>query len=188
MPILTKADKDIVDVVTRMVAKYHQPLRDAGVTFAVQVARPKTDEDGEPTEIALKANGYPCAAKVRVIPYRDRVNGLPDAEITIDGDEWDTLTDRQRDALVDHEVEHLELVTQVDARGVEIVKRDDCERPRLKLRLHDHQHGWFDSVVRRHGESSPEWRSWEAFEDRRQQLWLPYMGEEDEVLDEVEAA
>ena len=188
MPILTQANKDIVDVVARIVNQYHQPLRDAGVTFAIQVARPKTDESGEPTEAAIKVNGYPCAAKVRVIPYRDRVNGLPDAEITIDGDEWDTLTDRQRDALVDHEIEHLDLSTTIASNGAAVVNRDDCERPKLKIRKHDHQHGWFDAVARRHGQSSPEWRSWEAFEERRQQLWLPYMMVDEEEFEEAEAA
>jgi hypothetical protein len=187
MPILTQADQSVTDVVTRIVERYHQPLRDAGVTFAVQVARPKTDEDGEPVEVALKEHGYPCSAKVRIIPYRDRVNGLPDAEITIDGDEWDTLTDRQREALMDHEIEHLELSVTVTAAGATVVNRDDCERPKLKIRKHDHSHGWFDSVVRRHGEASPEWRSWDEFEQRRQQLWLPYMGVEQDELDEVAA-
>ena len=67
------------------------------------------------------------------------------------------------------------------------MNRDDCERPKLKIRKHDHSHGWFDSVVRRHGEASPEWRSWDEFEQRRQQLWLPYMGVDQDELDEVAA-
>jgi hypothetical protein len=44
MPILTKADQSVVDVGTRIAERYHKPLRDAGVTFAVQIARPKTGQ------------------------------------------------------------------------------------------------------------------------------------------------
>jgi hypothetical protein len=77
--------------------------------------------------------------------------------------------------------------TTVTKSGAAVVNRDDAGRPKLKIRKHDHHHGWFDSIVERHGESSPEWRSWEAFEDRRQQLWLPGLGVEQDELDEVAA-
>ena len=60
------------------------------------------------------------------------------------------------------------------------VDRDDADRPKFRCRRNDHQHGWFDAVVRRHGRAATECRQWEAFEEKRTQLWIPFMVDEPE--------
>jgi len=93
-------------------------------------------------------------------------------EIIIDGDKWSLLDAERQVAILDHELCHLEL--QTDYSGT---KRDDLGRPRLKMVHHDHQYGWFDAVVRRHGKASIEAEQVTAFIDNDyQQLWLPFMG------------
>lgn len=190
MPILTEANQEVRDTVERMVERYHPGLRDAGVTFRLMFARPKEDANGDPVGHAIAVAGYPALAKVKITPYEQRVGsddrpGLPDCTITIDQDHWDMLTDREREALVDHELEHLELVEKTQ-NGHQVVQRDDADRPKMRIRRHDHQHGWFDAVVRRHAQAAPEWMQWEQFEEKRTQLWLPYMEEvEDEEEEEL---
>ena len=94
-----------------------------------------------------------------------------DAEIVLDGDRWDELSAEEQDAAIDHELTHLELV--VDDSGL---RRDDLDRPNLRIRKHDHQFGWFDCVARRHGTASFEWRQYEQFtEVSYKQLWLTGM-------------
>ena len=79
------------------------------------------------------------------------------------------------DAVLDHELSHLELVTD----GYGNVKHDDLERPRLRIALHDWQFGWFDAVARRHGSDATEvQQAKKLFEDEeRRQLYLAFMAE-----------
>lgn len=189
MAILTIAGPEVHERLDRVVSLYHPELRDAGVTFQVRFAEGKEDASGE-IKPPIMAQGYPAAAKVRIVSYSDRVNGMADAEITIDKGEWDMLSERECDALLDHEVTHIELkmktVKDEDGEETEVLDRDDLDRPKLKMRRHDNQIGVFHDVVRRYGRASPEQRLWAGLEEKRTQLWLPYLGPEDvdEELDE----
>jgi hypothetical protein len=101
----------------------------------------------------LKHQGYPAGAVVRITPLKDRALGIADATIVIDRAGWLALTQRQRDALVDHELTHL--VRKVDKDAGELVC-DVLDRPKLLMRKHDRFFGWFDEVAQRHGEASTE--------------------------------
>jgi hypothetical protein len=79
------------------------------------------------------------------------VAGLADAEITLDADRWKELGRGKRIGLIDHELTHIELVYDDDGLAL-----DDNERPKLKLRKHDYEFGWFNEVVERHGNDSLE--------------------------------
>lgn len=139
--IYEKADDEVMEVVDRMMAKYHGQLLEAGTRIDVLMAE-------NPDGAAVKCHGISCYAKVRVVSYKDRVKGCGDAEIIIDGQEWATMSSPRRDALIDHELEHLELTG----------KRDDLDRPKLTILLHDIDVGWFKTIADRHGEASEERR------------------------------
>ena len=143
-----KANIEVVELLNEVMATYHSTLTDAGVTIDLLIAY--ADEESE--EPAVKAHGYPAAAVVRNINLKDRVKGCADAEIVIDGDKFNEWTLNQVKALLDHELTHLELA--YDKYGE--LKRDDLNRPKLTMRLHDRQFGWFDCVARRWGLDSFE--------------------------------
>jgi hypothetical protein len=83
-----------------------------------------------------------------VTPYRQRVAGLPDCKVTIDGRYWrERLDDKSRLALADHELTHFELAKD----GSGFVKSDKAGRPRVKMRAHDWELGGFNVVLQRHG-------------------------------------
>jgi hypothetical protein len=126
----------------------HQELRTAGVTIDCLFADPGTDAAEEP--LPLKLGGYPVAAYVRRIGLKDRAKGMADAEIVIDANTWKGLAEAKRVALIDHEVTHLR-VKQAKDGGVD---RDDLGRPKLVMRLHDHQIGIFKDVIERHGKDA----------------------------------
>lgn len=175
MPTYEPVNEDIRSRVERLVEKYHQPLKDARVQLDLLWARSTLDGNGDITGPAIKHQGYPCAAVVRVIGLKDRSKGMGDAEILLDADRWDEWSEEEQNAIIDHELEHLELAR--DSEGA--IKRDDLDRPKLRLRKHDHQFGWFDSIVRRHGSNALEWQQHQAFVDGPlKQLWLPYVDEE----------
>lgn len=178
MPIFEKDPPGVGEIINRMIERYHGGLRDAGLTIDVLEARAKTDGNGDSEAVALKLHGYPCAATIKISSYKDRVLGRGDALLTVDGDQWDTFTDEQKEALIDHELEHLELRTDNDG----LLIRDDMDRPKLQMRRHDHQFGWFDAIVRRHGDASLESQQLKQFTEKRRQLWLPFESIEDAAL------
>lgn len=170
----TRADEAAQSNLNEMLDLYHSELRDAGVTFDVIFARAARNENGDIDGPAIKHGGYPAAAKVRIVSLKDRAKGNADVEIIIDEDEWETLSDARRNALIDHELEHVELVLEETKDGSEaVVKRDDLGRPKLKMRLHDRHFGWFDVCAQRHGSDSVE-----ALQLARFQLtdqWMDYV-------------
>ncbi len=146
MPTYQKADDILPDVEVAM-EKYRPDLVEAGVTIEVLTAHGDAP--------ALKHHGYPAAAIIRAMPQKDRAAGSADVRLVINAGWWEEASKRQREALLDHELTHLEL--QRDENGT--VKTDDCGRPKIKIRSHDFQVGGFEEVVKRHKADAPESRT-----------------------------
>lgn len=152
MPIYSPGEPRLVEFVNEVMQRFHSRLADVELLVDVLEARPKTDEHGEPTGDALKLHGYPCYATIKIRGPKDRGAGLGDVLLTIDAYRWDELSRESQTALIDHELTHVELC--VNDEG--LVKRDDYDRPKVRMRLHDHQFGWFDEIAYRHGAASVE--------------------------------
>ena len=92
----------------------------------------------------------------------------------IDAKRWEELSGPQRDSLIDHELEHLEI-----RRSGGAIVRDDLGRPKLRMIQHDVQLGMFHSNIRRHGKHSIDWQQIqqliEGVDCPLKQLWLPYV-------------
>ena len=159
MTLYDKGTEEHGAVVNRMMEKYHGGLRDAGVTVGVLLAFATTDRNGDPVGDALLLHGVPCAAIVRIVPYKLRVQELPDAEIVIDERRWEEMSPEERDALIDHELQHLELQVSRRRKDKGQVLRDDCGRPKLKMRKHDFELGGFHVTVQHHGVHSIEYQA-----------------------------
>jgi hypothetical protein len=147
--ISNKAALEVRERIEATMGKYHPELAKHDVTVDVLIA---WHTDGE---AAVKLHGYACAATIGVTPYKQRVLGVADAVMTVDGETWNRLAERERESLIDHELQHLEV--QYDDEGE--TKSDDLGRPKLKLRLHDWELGGFEAIVRRHGKASIDWQS-----------------------------
>lgn len=145
-------DEEVIALVDSVMRAYHTPLADAGVTTHALFARDYDETTGDAIQ-AVKRAGYPAAAKISVTSLADRARGIPDAKLVIDEYSWKHLDANRRRALIDHELQHLEL--SVDFHTMEI-KLDDLERPKLKLRVHDFEVGYFRAVVLRHGKAAIE--------------------------------
>jgi Putative phage metallopeptidase len=130
----------------------YKPIVEAKVEIDYMFAFAEVGEDGESRGHALTKHGIRALGITRKIGIKDRVMGRGDAEVCIDGDWWGEATPARRRALLDHELHHLEV--KLDEDGVVI--RDDLKRPKLKLRKHDVEVGWFALVAGRHGSNSLE--------------------------------
>jgi len=130
---------------------YHKDLADAGVTVALLIASGPRDSHGELMGPAVSHGGYAAKAVVKITNLKDRAAGLEDVVLILDGDHIDEWTDREADAIYDHELAHPVLVLK---KGKLV--RDDLNRPKLRMRKHDGQFGWFFDVAERHKEHSTE--------------------------------
>jgi hypothetical protein len=172
MPVTyTKADEDVLAVLVRMTERFHPELVKSGAIVDVMMAHAEVNEAGEKTGNAVSCHGMPAYAKVRAIGLKDRSAGRGDAEIIIDANKWAEMPPERRDALIDHELEHLEV--KVDSETGDYVM-DDCNRPKFKLRKHDFQVGWFDSIAKRHGAASIECKQAELLMDEKGQIYFGF--------------
>ena len=138
--------QDVIDLIAQTMRAHHQRLEAIGLKLSVLIAR--GEDEHEP---ALKLHGYPALAITKILNLKLRAYGLGDAEIVIDGGRWELLSRRQRTALIDHELTHLE---PVEKKGMLV--RDEIGRPKLQMRLHDIEIGVFTEVAARHGAESIE--------------------------------
>ena len=138
-------DKKVLRMVNTARDKWHPKLDHFEVSIDVLWVR------GELMKPALKLHGVPAIAVVKITNLKDRAKGLSDVEITLDERVFTSYEPATQMAIIDHELEHLELVFKEGS-----LERDDINRPKIRLRVHDHELGWFRNVAERHGENSIE--------------------------------
>lgn len=159
---------DVSNTIEHCQEEYHEDLE--GVTIAGLFAF-----DTESSLPVLNHQGYPAGAIVRITPLKDRALGMADATIVVDRAGWLALSARQRNALIDHELTHLEVKTEEEEGAKDPVPvYDALGRPKLVMRKHDHQFGWFDEVAKRHGEASPEVRQARVLMEKSGQLYFDF--------------
>jgi len=147
----------------------YKPIVEAKVKIDFLFAFAEVGEDGESKGHALMKHGIRALGITRKLGIKDRVMGRGDAEVCLDGDWWKDATDARRRALLDHEMHHIEV--KMDEEGVVIP--DDLKRPKLKLRKHDVEVGWFAVVAGRHGSNSLEIEQAKLVMDSYGQLFWP---------------
>jgi hypothetical protein len=154
MPTFQKCAKAVSDLANSILCEFesHQPVLDAHVRIDFVFAYGDVDDNGNRTSDALTKNGVKCLGICRKMPLKDRAMGRGDAEISLDGDWWNEASEDERKALLDHELHHV--AVKVTKSGAPIL--DDLNRPKLWMRPHDVDFGWFKIVAERHGDSSTE--------------------------------
>lgn len=170
--IYSKAPEEVISKAKGLIEKNHFDLHNNNVRIDFIFTNSTVNDDGVPIGSALKHNGYPALGLARVLGPKERLMGRGDCEIVIDADRWPNLKSEQQDALIDHELEHI----QPKFTKTGDVVTDDLDRPKLKMRKHDHQFGWFDSVARRHGKDSIEVNQFKALcESEQGQFYFPFV-------------
>jgi hypothetical protein len=126
---------------------------------------------GDEDEQVLTHNGYYAAATMKIVGTKERAAGLADAMLVVDRYVYSAMTPAQMNALLDHELYHLERVIDEKTGHAAI---DAIGRPRLSIRKHDRQFGWFDEIAERHGENSIEVQQARHFASATGQLYLDF--------------
>lgn len=162
-----QAPDEVRDRVIALIKKFHPDLEK--VELRVDLLMASTDSDAPAVSVA----GYHCFACIKILGPKERAMDRGDAEITIDRDAYEAMTGEERDALLDHELYHLALVRDGEGKP----KRDDYQRPKLRLRKHDVQFGWFAEIARRHGQHSQEVQQAAIIFKEGEQLYFGYAQE-----------
>lgn len=100
----------------------------------------------------LTHRGVTCFACIELVPLKYRTLGLLDATIIIDWEQWKTMDELRQIALVDHELYHLQIKKLKDGSNA----TDDLGRPKMFMRPHDIEIGWFVEIAKEHKEASIE--------------------------------
>ena len=175
-----RAPDTIMSRIRQLAAEFHMDdMQIAGeegskpinVSVEAYLVHGPRNADGDQTGPALQVHGCQAAACVRASKLEERVAGRCDVIIQIDGDrykEWPVAT---LNAILDHELQHIQLERHA-ATSVPIL--DDIGRPKIKMRLHDHDYGWFDVIAQRHGSAAIEVCQASAFAtEELRQLYFP---------------
>jgi hypothetical protein len=171
MPVTyEKCGDNVVAVMRRMIKEHHPDLIEAKATIQCLFANAGEDKKGN-AKPAVKRQGVACAAKVKIVSLKDRAAGNADAEIILDEHVWNRLTKEERDALFDHELEHLTPKREGGHDGAPI-ETDDLGRPKFKMKQHDWEVWGFASIVERHGNAALDFQAAQQFKDKFGQLLM----------------
>jgi putative metallopeptidase len=148
-----KCDIDVVQFAAGVLRKHHPELTEAGVTIDYAFA-------SNPDDFAIKVRGQRALARVKIVSLEDRARGQADAKILIDESWWNDAPEPEREAVLDHEHEHLTLakVWRDELTNELHWKSDDIGRPKLRMKHHDAELGIFFGVITRHQEQAADFK------------------------------
>jgi len=149
----------------------YQPLLDAKVRIDYLMCYAPTDDAGAPTGPAISHDGMPALGLAKKTKLEDRALGGGDCRVLLDAAWWThpERTDRQRRGLLAHELYHFEIVMD-EQTGILL---DSCKRPKIDLRKHDLQFGWFRHIAKTYGADSVECQQAETMMEEECQTFWP---------------
>jgi len=147
-----KGEGEDLALLMEVIHQHHAELEREKVRPALILIDPELAEDGQPKAPVFKSDGDSAVGRVRPASAIERLLGKYDLRIEIDGYVWETLSEEQQRALLDHELTHLEI--KRDAEGT--IKRNADGTPRFMRRAHDWHLTGFREVVARHGRHALE--------------------------------
>jgi hypothetical protein len=142
----TVAGADVTDLAAKLMSSKHEELIKAKVTVTYIMVTPPCNEEGEITGPAIKVHGWQAQACIKINSTKDRVAGKADCDCFIDADAWKEKSERERMALLHHELMHIMTTDKIDDNG----------RPKLKMRPHDAEIGIFWDSINDFGQESPD--------------------------------
>lgn len=171
-----KATKELKEFATAILTEFatHKPVLDAKVNIEFLFAFGTRNDNDELVSDAISKGGYRVLGLCRKTNEKERVAGRADVEITIDHDHWEKADEAQQKALLDHELNHIEVVTDEDGQVI----RDGAGRPKIRLRKHDVEVGWFKIIAERNTSFSLEVTQARAIFDQHGQAFFPWLATE----------
>jgi hypothetical protein len=141
---------------------HFNPIRADEFTFVLALASQIGESQKPPLPDGAKAF-------IKQTNSLDRACGVPDIRVVIDAERWEGLSLEERDALIAHELYHMEPTG----------KRDSYDRPLCTMIDADVKITGFREVAEWYGERSMEVKSYRAFGELLKQALLPFPDDRD---------
>ena len=165
-----KCDDDVKKIAAGLMFAKYPELVEVDLRIDLIFAHAPPPKEGAQKQPALKHHGYPAAGICKINSLEQRVRGLGDVTILLDGDEWPHWSEKRQKAVIQHELEHV--VIQRDKEGQ--VKADDIGRPKIKLKNHDWECGGFANIAKEYGDDAFEKEAMVLVADKYGQLLFPW--------------
>jgi hypothetical protein len=145
MSTYQKCPGEVIELASTVMCKFedHKPILDHRVRIDFMFAYAEENEKGELCGSAITHDGIQALGLCKKMGPKERCKGMGDVEILLDGNWWQGASEGEKEALLDHELYHISVSAD----------KDDLGRPKIKMRKHDFQFGWFTRVAARHAES-----------------------------------
>jgi len=166
----SKPDSKELELLKLAIKNWHPDLEEAKAKIALVMVGPAVNDAGDVTAPAITGQGVAVAARVGLVSPKRRVYMEYDAEIEIDETVWADFDADKRLALLDHELEHV----QVRRDRNNAIARDDDLRPKLRLGADDYMLTGFVAVAKRHGGNALEVISLRSLWDEYGQALFPF--------------
>lgn len=164
-----EADQEVHDLLHRVMAEYFPGLANMEPVLVVDI-RMAVDDKGK----RLRHHGHPVGAMIKVVSQEERAAGGADVRVVIDRRSWVDRNERQRTALLHHELTH---VKPKRNKKTFLLVLDPYGRPKIGMRLDDWMLTGFVETARIFGEDSIERRSLEVVAATLSQMELPFAPE-----------
>ena len=176
MPIVySKADQSIRDLMNRVMSEHFSVLwgLEPGLDIDIKMGRdPKT-------LIGCKCHGHPCVAKIKVVKAEERATwnrsddqpSFPDLRLFIDHYRWEDFSERERQAVLFHELNHI--VPVRDKKSGQL-KFDEYGRIKIKLRCDDWILTGFAATIEVFGEDAIEYQALASIRKKLSQMGLKF--------------
>ncbi len=164
-----EADQSVHDLLGAVMDEYFPELSGMDPSLVVDI---RMAVDGADMGKRLLHRGHLVGAMIKVVGAEERAAGGADVRLKIDQVSWDKRTERQRVALLHHELTHVEPKRDTDT-GLLVL--DPYGRPKIKLRLDDWMLTGFLETARIFGLDSVERVSIEVVAAKLSQLELPFV-------------
>ena len=167
------ATKEVTKLADQLVRLYHTDMDSIAAKVDVLFCFRAEDSD----EPALAKDGSRVLSVSKVTSLKDRVKGMGDVEIILDGDAWGNLDDKGKAALLDHALESFE--AKRDKEGDFVL--DDIDRPTFRIRPHDRVVRFYDAIAQRHRSDSMEVKQLQRMFAESGQIYLPFIDKSGEL-------
>jgi len=137
--VFSEADSEVYDLLKRVLDEHFSMVANLNPVLRIQI---RMAEDPR-SSVGLKYHGHPVAGKIKIVGADERAlwireggsaDTFPDLRLFLDADRWRGLSDRQKEALIWHECNHIQPVR--DKKSGEL-RFDPYGRIKLRLRLDD---------------------------------------------------
>jgi hypothetical protein len=171
--VFDKAPKETHEIIAAIAGKHHPDLVEAKAKIECLVARREGAKGEKIGGSAVRENGYPRAAKIKITSLHDRTLGMEDVVITLDEKKFDDMTPDEKAAVIDQQLERIEVMREGGESDTDKpILLDKWGRPRMKLKKFDHSFLWFNSIAERHADASREVQEAKHFFDEQGQGWF----------------